>query len=101
MSSASVCGEGRPCCKQRLYSYIYCIILGQSVEEEKTKQQQQTNERKQKTNIAEALYLDLEDLKQSQSDRGGGGGGEFKYGETESRTPFVKSLFLFYNRCCK
>ena len=36
------------------------------------------------------LYLDLEDLKQSQSD-----GGNKKYkinGETESHTPFAKSL---------
>ena len=28
--------------------------------------------------VAEALYLDLEDLKQSKADGGGGGGGEWR-----------------------
>ena len=36
----------------------------------------------------EALYLDLEDLKQSNSTMGGGGGGK----ERVLGTPFIKSL---------
>ena len=44
--------------------------------------------------IVEVLYLDLEDLKQSKSDGGAGwvGGGGGGNGETESRTPIIKSL---------